>query len=97
MKSIERVNVDIKAKRVWSVMSVLQTCVNNELYTLGDCEEYDQMFSVVENTEPTIENLFLVAQNIQQHSEDQTITNVMFLLERDAVTTTFEIDGMDDI
>lgn len=46
---------------------------------------------------PNTENLYFIAEDIQKHSKDQTITNVMFLLEKDAVITTFEIDGQDDI
>jgi len=88
---------NITAKRFWTAMRVCQACINNSLYTAGDCEEYEQMLDRVQSCEPTIENLYLIAEDIQQHSEDQTITNVMFLLERDAVITTFEIDGQDDI
>ena len=46
------------------------------------------------NHEP---HLYTVACDIKEHSDDQTITNVMFILEREAVTTTFEIDGSDEI
>ena len=47
--------------------------------------------------QPTVENLYRLAKDIKEHSEGQTITNVMFILERDAVTTIFEIDGSDEI
>ena len=46
---------------------------------------------------PNTENLYFIAEDIQKHSDDQTITNIMFCLEQEAVTTTFEIDGRDDI
>jgi len=55
------------------------------------------MLSWVERLYPNTENLYFIAEDIQKHSKDQTVTNVMFLLERDAVMTTFEIDGRDDI
>ena len=42
-------------------------------------------------------HLYTVACDIKEHSDGQTITNVMFILEREAVTTTFEIDGSDEI
>ena len=51
----------------------------------------------IRDSQPTYENLYRLAKDICEHSEDQTITNVMFILEREAVTTTFEIDGSDEI
>ncbi len=55
------------------------------------------MLEMVETMNPTYENLYTVACDIKEHSDNQTITNVMFILEREAVTTTFEIDGSDEI
>ena len=79
---------NIAVNRRWSGMSVRQTCIKHDLYTCGDNEDYEHMLNWVER---------LIAEDIQKHSKDQTITNVMYLLEKDAVTTTFEIDGRDDI
>ena len=55
------------------------------------------MLKSADELQPTYENLYRLAKDICEHSEDQTITNVMFILEREAVTTTFEIDGSDEI
>lgn len=89
----------ITAKRFWTPHSVRQTCIENDLYTGGDCEEYERMLDSVNQLRdnPSPENLYVIAKDIQEHSKEQTITNVMFLLEKDAVMTTFEIDGQDDI
>lgn len=84
---------NIKENRFWSVESVRQACINNDLYTCGDNEEYEHMLSWVKRLYPNTENLYFIAKNIQQHSGDQTISNIMFILEKEAVTTTFEIDG----
>ena len=88
---------DIAVNRRWSGMSVRQTCIKHDLYTCGDNENYEHMLNWVERLYPNTENLYFIAEDIQKHSKDQTITNVMYLLEKDAVTTTFEIDGRDDI
>ena len=88
---------NITVNRQWTRYTVRQTCIKHDLYTCGDNEEYDHMLSWVERLCPNTENLYFIAENIQKHSKDQTVTNVMFLLERDAVITTFEIDGRDDI
>lgn len=84
---------NIKENRFWSVDSVVQACIRNELYTCGDSEEYEHMLSWVKRLYPNTENLYFIAKNIQQHSDMQTISNVMYILENEAVTTTFEIDG----
>ena len=88
---------NIADNRRWSGMSVRQTCIKHDLYTCGDNEDYEHMLNWVERLYPNTENLYFIAEDIQKHSKDQTITNVMYLLEKDAVTTTFEIDGRDDI
>lgn len=88
---------DIKAARRWSDGSVQAACIKNNLYTRGTYEQYDNMLRSADVLQPTIENLYRLAKDICEHSEAQTITNVMFILERDAVTTIFEIDGSDEI
>ncbi len=90
---------NITVNRFWTPHSVRQTCIAHDLYTGGDCEEYERMLDLVGQfrDNPSPENLYVIAKDIQEHSKDQTITNVMFLLEKDAVMTTFEINGQDDI
>jgi len=88
---------NIAINRYWSTQSVREVCIKNNLYTSGDCEEYDKMLSSVKSLYPSAENLYFVASDILSHSKNQTITNIMFILENEAVTTTFRIDGRDDI
>lgn len=88
---------NITTNRTWSAESVRTTCIRHNFYTAGDCEDYEHMLNWVGRLYPNTENLYLIAQDIQKHSDDQTITNIMFCLEQEAVTTTFEIDGQDDI
>ncbi len=88
---------NITVNRRWSGMSVRQTCIKHDLYTCGDNKDYEHMLNWVERLYPNTDNLYFIAEDIQKHSEDQTVTNVMYLLEKDAVVTTFEIDGQDDI
>ena len=67
------------------------------LWERGTYDQYDKMLKSADVLQPTVENLYRLAKDIKEHSEGQTITNVMFILERDAVTTIFEIDGSDEI
>lgn len=87
----------ITRNRMWDRDTVRRACIANHLYTEGDNEAYSKMLDMVDRTEPTTKAMYLVAKDIQEHSDMQTITNVMFILERYAVITTFEIDGNDNI
>ena len=87
---------EITVNRMWTVQSVMGVCIQNQLYTKGDGEQYERMLDRVRNLYPSTENLYLIAKDIYEHSEGLTITNVMYLLERKAVFTTFEIDGDDN-
>lgn len=89
----------IQTFRRWTPDRVRQACIRNDLYTRGTNEEYGRMLSYVGSADggPTTANLYLVAKDICEHSKNQTITNVMFILEREAVITTFEIFGSDEI
>ena len=89
--------VAITRNRRWDFNSVREACIRNDLYTRGTNEAYSAMLDMADRTEPTTKAMYLVAKDIQEHSEDQTITNVMFILEREAVITTFEINGSDMI
>ncbi|MCD7811289.1 MAG: hypothetical protein LUG91_05485 [Ruminococcus sp.] len=83
----------IKANRQWSVSSVRKACIKNHLYTCGDNEDYEHMLDWVSQLYPDTENIYFIAQDIAKHSDRQTITNIMYILENEAVITTFEIDG----
>lgn len=85
--------VAITRNRRWDFNSVREACIKNDLYTRGDNEAYSKMLDMADRTAPTTKAMYLVAKDIQEHSFEQTITNVMFILEQDAVITTFEIDG----
>ena len=88
---------NITVNRQWSASKVRQVCIDNDLYTCGDNEDYSNMLDCVRDSYPDTENLYLIAMDIQKHSKGQTITNIMYLLANHAVITTFEIEGDDNI
>lgn len=55
-------------KRSWSMYNVRKFCIQNNLYTCGDNEQYSTMLRFVEDNEPTAENIKLVAIDIAAHS-----------------------------
>lgn len=82
---------EITEEKIWSLRSVREVCISYNLYTMGDCEEYGNMLNFVEDNEFTLKNLYKVAEDICNHSPEQTIENVMFLLNKDAVKTFYHI------
>ena len=89
--------VELTRIRRWSANSVREACIRNNLYTRGDNEAYSAMLDRVDRNQPTTKAMYLAAKDIAEHSRDQSITNVMFILERECVITTFEINGSCEI
>lgn len=77
----------------WNTDSVMRACISNVLYTNGDNVEYAAMLDkLADSPNPTVYDLYAVARDIAEHSEDQTVANVMCILSNDAVTRFFELD-----
>lgn len=74
-------------------------CIRNDFYTLGDTEEYNNMFDFIIHHEPTPDNIWIVANDIARHSDlesygqndTENIESIMFLIEREAVNTFYRI------
>ena len=76
---------EIEVTEAWYADGVRAVCVKQGFYTCGTCSDYDHMLNMVNDTEPTPTNLYRVARDICEHSDGQTIENIMFILSRDAV------------
>jgi len=83
---------NITSTRDWTAEFVREVCIKNKLYTAGNSKEYAHMLDMVEQLPPNTENIYLIASDILKHSEEQTITNIMFLLENQAVKTFFDVE-----
>ena len=75
----------------WSVESVRRACIRNDLFTAGDCEEYDHMLNWVTRLYPNTENIQYIAEIIDKYSEGQEVSNIMYILANEAVITTYEV------
>ena len=84
---------EITSARRWTSTDVRGACIRNNLYTRGDNEDYEAMLNSVDKLDPTPENIYQVAKDIYDHSKNQAITNIMFILERETVYTFYFIDG----
>ena len=87
----------ITTSRSWSSGNIMASCIRNRFYTCGTNREYENMLRMVDQNDPTPEILYQVAKDIYDHSKNQTITNIMFVLEKEAVNTFYYIDGSDEI
>ena len=96
MATIQLIDIPkIEGIRLWTAYRVQQACIANKLYTRGDNEAYMEMLATVDIIYPSYENLYLIAKDILEHSIDQTINNIMYILENEAVVTMFSIDDDD--
>lgn len=82
----------------WTPASVRSACIKNDLYDCGYDRSYNRMLEMVENTpHPTDADIWMVAKDIDDHTSYQTVTNIMYILSREAIWYTFALDGRDDI
>lgn len=81
----------------WAPQLVQDFCIRNNMYTCGTVEEYERMFNFIRSSEPTTGNLYTVAKNILDHSNDEvnnnfTIGDVMAMLYKQTVTLDYLTD-----
>lgn len=82
----------VRVIRRWTAHDVRGVCCECDFYTAGDNEAYGKMLACVSHTEPTPDQMYVIAKDIKDHSRtQQSITSIMYLLEKHAVTTTFEL------
>lgn len=84
--------LNITVIRKWNSESVRQACIKNDFYTCGDNRAYMKMLNMVDNTEPTTENIYKIAKDILNHSRENTIENIMFCIDKDAINTFYEVE-----
>lgn len=70
-------------------------CIKNEMCTKCDCKTYETILKMCDFELHDFDvlkiELYKIARLINNHSNEQTIENVMFCLMRDCVLTFFEI------
>lgn len=82
----------ITENRKFNLAGIRRTCIENNLFTCGDDAAYQGMLNLAGDTIPTPEGLYKVATFIADHSDDETVENVMFLLANNAVYYTYQIE-----
>lgn len=91
-KDIDGSIPNIREERIWHKQSVREICLEHSLYTAGDNAEYAEMLHKVESLYPDKTNVYIVAQDIYQHSDKTyTVSDIMNLLEQ-KITTIYHLD-----
>lgn len=70
-------------------------CIRHDLYTCGTDEEYDHLMCDLVGycyLNPGYQKLYEIAEDIVEHSDENTISNVMSLLCNECVKTHFLIE-----
>ena len=82
----------IESKRNWDIAG-LQKLIEKKKFYNTDPERREKMIAFVEKSEPTYENIYRVATDIQHNSKKaMAVTEIMTMLEKDAVHTEFSVD-----
>jgi len=100
-KGIDTVNIHIEPESepeitessVWYSSEIREMCVANNFYNHGNIKEYSDLLEFVEKHEPTPINIYKAAKDILDHTsgQEQTVTNIMFMIRNDIVRTFYEI------
>lgn len=84
---------EITEELKWSSSEIRNMCICNDWYTAGSIREYSDMLEYVEEYEPTKLNIYKVAQDILEHSDDSElyVEAIMFTISNDVVKTFYEV------
>lgn len=69
-------------QRVWHMDSLRSFCIRNNLYDAGTVRDYDLILNFVENTVPTEANIWIVAQDIKEHSQGRSSLSTADIAKR---------------
>lgn len=77
---------------------VRRFCIHNNLYTIGDCEDYAKMLDAVSKHSCTPQFIVAIARDIMEHSNKQdskiylSLENIVCYLCEDVIHTDLELD-----
>lgn len=95
MKKINENQIpEITVEVVWSWHNIQRLCIKNDWYTRGDTRAYAEMLDFVDQNEPTTINIYKVAQDILEHSEESEclyIEAIMYEITNEVVETLYTV------
>ena len=86
---------EVKEVCKWNSDDVRAMCMRYGFYTCGDCACYSRILNFVDDVEPSIKTMLVVANDIAIHSNDLTtnceVEHIMFLLSNEIVHRFYEV------
>lgn len=80
----------------WTAEEIRNFCLEEGYYTEGKVREYEEMLLFVDRNDPTPENIYKVAKNILDHSDQEHEIPVEYLMRKisiDLVNRHYEVRG----
>lgn len=80
---------------IWRSSDVRSLCIREGFYTCGDCVSYQSMLNFVDTHKPTKNNIYKVAADIYNHSNEDdnwNVETIMFYIRREVVCTFYELE-----
>ena len=77
--------------RFWDMNDLRSACIRNDFYTCGNNEEYERLLLSIRKIEPSLENMQKVAEDILEHSEGQTLTNILWVLGNEVIRMSYRV------
>lgn len=89
----------VNTAKSWNPTSIRKMCIDNDLYTCGDVDEYNAMLAFVDSNEPTSSNMYAVAFDIVNHSDfsaygttfEESLEAVLFEILNKAIITSVSL------
>lgn len=85
---------EIKVERTWHGEDIREMCIKHKYYDYGTNKDYNDMMDMVDHTEPTPSNIYIIASDILRNSVgDMTIESMMYDIEKECVNTFYSIEN----
>lgn len=92
--------MNIVETSIFDTRDIRNMCINRNLYTCGNNEDYSRMLNFAANADVTMENLFTIADDIAKHSDlnaygctyRESVENFIYVLANDCVVRNFEVE-----
>lgn len=69
-------------QRVWYMDDLRSFCIRNNLYDAGTIQDYETILNFVRHTVPTEANIWIVAQDIKEHSRGRSALTTSDIAKR---------------
>lgn len=92
--------MNIVENSVFDTYDIRKMCIDRNLYTRGNSEDYSRMLKFAADADVTMENLFIIADDIAKHSNlkeygcgyRESVENFIYVLANECVVRNFSVE-----